>query len=104
MNTVEKLTQLAKTVNGFTATPSGDIVDINEGYAVAIKGFDKPSDLIIDAAENNNFVGFWHDETGKEYWDEVIITEDQQTAMQIARKQNELAIWDFKNKSEIRTR
>ena len=44
-----------------------------------------------------------YDKNGSDwYFDENIVINNKETALKIARKFNELAIWDNKNKMEVR--
>lgn len=49
------------------------------------------------------FVGVWRDtETGKYYFDISVNVQDENTALEMAKIGEQLAIWDVKNSKEIR--
>lgn len=52
---------------------------------------------------NFTFFGVWTDsETGKIYFDMSLCISEKERALKIASEKNQLAIWDVKNKCEIR--
>jgi len=56
-------------------------------------------DLLSDA---NNSLGIWSHE-GKTYLDVVVTVENYDEAVDLAKKHNQIAIWDLRNNNEIPT-
>jgi len=55
-------------------------------------------------AREGNFLGFWYDsESGTLDVDDCIWTSSKKTALTLACENNELAIWDWENSTEIET-
>jgi hypothetical protein len=95
---------------GFTVSRS-DLTALNDGYAVAIAETQNSFNgaglaRVIDYAskhENITAFGGWLDqETGFFYWDCVMIFKTRAAADRAARRNNQLAFFDLKNKKEIR--
>ena len=94
------------TVNAETLQP------VKKGYAIALaetqNSFNGYGLLkVIDFQQKNagrvNAFGGWLDEsTGLYYWDATIICEDLQTAIDLGRRNNQIAIFDLENLKEIR--
>jgi len=71
-------------------------VQTKEGYWVAIEEV-LPSDL-----EAGEYLGVWTDEnTNKTYYDRSILFLDLAQALNVAKLNNQIAIWDNKNEREI---
>lgn len=95
---------------GFTVSRS-DLTALNDGYAVAIAKTQNSFNAaglarVIDYAfnhENITAIGGWLDqETDFFYWDCVMIFKTRAAADRAARRNNQLAFFDLKNKKEIR--
>lgn len=94
------------TVNAETLQP------VKKGYAVALaetqNSFNGYGLLnVISFVQKNagrvNAFGGWLDEnTGRYYWDATVICEDLQTALDLGRRNNQIAIFDLENLQEIR--
>ena len=94
--------------DGFTMDLYGNEVKRNSGFVVAFQEVNQDTlELIIkqsflDNNQDKRFVGGWVDaETGKFYLDWVTITEDIDNAFNIAKRNNQLAIYDFGKKEVI---
>lgn len=100
-----------------TANPDGFTVDaktlepIRKGFAVACAETQNSfngSGLIkvIEYAQNHKnikaFGGWLDSKTNKFYFDATIICDDLETAKELGRRNNQLAIFDLENLEEIR--
>lgn len=100
------------TVNAATLQP------ITSGYAVAllvtqdsfgVKGLKKVVDVIDkmqnqgEASRDSLAFGGWYDtKSGRYYYDATVIVKDRTEAMELARVNGQLAIYDLDNLDEIR--
>jgi len=100
----EKIQAAAEKFEGFTADSNGNILDIKSGFAVSVKDFGEDLGGLLEYVKKNNlFIGFWKDaKTGKRYFDAVDIVEKRETAIEIGKQTNQIAIWDFARFEEIR--
>jgi hypothetical protein len=77
-------------------------VNRESGFAVGIHECDSIENALFQALRGQ-FVGWWRDnDTGRVYVDIVSIVEDREVAEDLGRRYGQIAIWDFKNQSEIR--
>lgn len=98
-------------VNGFTVNAE-TLQPVKKGYAVALaetqNSFNGYGLLkVIDFQQKNagrvNAFGGWMDQnTGLYYWDATVICEDLQTAIDLGRRNGQIAIFDLENCQEIR--
>ena len=91
--------------SGFTSTTDGQIVDVKElgGYMVSIASFSCADGKIPDLDKwqaKKAYIGGWFS-GGKWYIDVSINIPGLQSALEIARKMRELAIFDCKNLRDI---
>ena len=94
--------------NGFTLDAFGHIVNKDSGYAVALKSFDSLDALLAaykcDLANPDNvnfFFGYWKDETGKEFFEASVIFAVRDTAIRVAQKFSQQAIYSFAEKRDV---
>lgn len=99
--------------DGLTLSNDGKIANLNSGYMVSLEGYEKVYQDIkfIDlkmvksylkkAKEKNAFVGFWVSDK-KIYIDLSINVNERGEALELAKQNNQLAIFDCLNLKEIR--
>jgi hypothetical protein len=96
--------------DGFTMNLYGEMIHRSQGYAVGLtlEPFASVADALSTLAAlqakygfENLHLGFWRDE-GVEYVDVVMVTSAREMALELGRKMEQLAIWDFGTESEIR--
>ncbi len=98
--------------DGATIAPDGTIQSLKSGFMVSLSGFEKIYNDIkfIDlkmvksylkiAKKKNAFVGFWVN-NNKIYIDLSINVNEKEEALKIAKKNNQIAIFDCLNLKEI---
>ena len=96
---------------GFTVNAES-LQPVKKGYAVALAetqnsfngyGLLKVISFVQKNAGRVNAFGGWLDEkTGRYYWDATVICEDLQTALDLGRRNGQIAIFDLENLQEIR--
>lgn len=93
------------TVNAATLQP------VTTGYAVAVaatqnsfgpEGLANVIRYVEDHPEVNAFGGWYNSENGQFYYDATIIVEDLEKALELARANDQLAIFYLNNMQEIR--
>lgn len=101
-----------KKPNGFTVNLKG--TPIEKGYVISEpitegetyfgdKGLADALAKAVTSNRENVGIGGWVDaETGKFYWGCSIIEQDKEKALELGRKNNQIAIWDLNTMSEIR--
>lgn len=114
---VNDILKSIETVGGTTINLSKGNLSGSNNYAVSIYpereriiegpvDFEKIEDFIVsneDLLNNaNNSFGAWTNQ-GKVYLDVVVTIPDKIQALELARKNNQLAIWDLRNNQEIQT-
>jgi len=97
--------------------PDGFTVDaktlkpVTTGYAVAVaatqnsfnkEGLDRVINYVLAHKEINAFGGWYNSENGSYYYDATIIVDDLSTALELGRKNGQLAIFDLETLTEIR--
>lgn len=101
----------ANNSEGFTF--NAEMLSVQEGgYAVACSetqnsfgadGLEKVVDYVIANADRVKCIGGWLDnESGLYYYDAVIIADNEVDALQIAKLNNQIAIFDLNSFQEIR--
>lgn len=112
VNVVDAVISNLKYTDGATVDV-GDLYTKGKGYAVGVRSVATiPLSCISDIrtlvryyvnAYSAATLGFWRDtHTDVLYIDLINIFKDKDTALSVANQLNELAIYDFKNKKEIR--
>lgn len=95
---------------GFTVSAS-TLQPVTTGYAVAVaatqnsfglEGLANVVKYVSEHPEVNAFGGWYNKKNNMYYYDATIIVEDLKTALEIARANNQLAIFDLTNLQEIR--
>lgn len=111
----------AKTVGALVAVaasnPDGFTVDahtlqpVESGYAVAVaetqnsfnaEGLAKVVNFVENNAQTNAFGGWLDKETGLFYWDAVIVFQDKRYAIEAAKRNGQIALFDLNTCTEIR--
>jgi hypothetical protein len=96
--------------DGFTMDVYGKLVKLDHGYSVGLTPdpFGDVRQAIAELARiqqqygfQNLHLGFWRD-NGRDYIDVVMVTQNQEMALILGRRMDQLAIWDFSTDSEIR--
>lgn len=97
--------------------PEGYTIDaktmqsVTNGFAVAVadtqnsfgpEGLAKVVDYVAAHADVNAFGGWYDSESGLYYYDATIIVNDLQEAIELGRKNGQLAIFDLARLEEIR--
>lgn len=73
--------------------------ELTTGYVVATRPIKREADI----PNEGTLFGRWTDQnTGKVFWDEVEVFDDETEALLTAASRGELAIWDIANAVEIR--
>lgn len=103
-----KLIDLTKLNGGVTFDGELNIVTPSNGYTVSIANISTSTGKNIESQLNDlkskglfGVFGLWIDGS-RWYFDENLIVEHKETALKIARKFDQLAIWDNANNKEIR--
>jgi len=108
--TAALLSIAAANVDGFTVSAK-TLQPITKGYAVAVAetqnsfgsvGLDRVISYIQENENINAFGGWYNSENGQFYFDATIIVDDLATAMELGRKNGQLAIFDLETLTEIR--
>jgi hypothetical protein len=87
--------------SGMTFDHKGDPLYLREGYAVGIRSY--PSlRAAFDAATKRDHVGYWADTDGQVYYDLVRIVDEEDGARRLGEMYDQIAIWSFRDKCEIR--
>ena len=103
-----KLIDLTKLNGGVTFDGNLNVLNPSKGYTVSIANISKSNGRNIESQLNSlkskgldGIFGLWIDGSTW-YFDENLVIDSKETALKIARKFDELAIWDNTNKKEIR--
>jgi hypothetical protein len=73
-------------------------LETTEGYWVAI------NEISFDSVRDGEIVGIWTDpETGKIWVDETRFVLDRSHAVRLAKTYDQIAIWDNRNQTTIKT-
>jgi len=103
-----KLIDLTKLNGGVTFDGKLNVLTPSKGYTVSIANISISTGKNIESQLNSlkskgldGIFGLWINGS-KWYFDENLVVDNKKTALKIARKFDELAIWDNKNKKEIR--
>ena len=104
----DKLMDLTKINGGVTFDGKLNVLTLSKGYTVSIANISKSTGKNIENQLNSlkskgleGIFGLWINGADW-YFDENIVVDNKETALKIARKFDELAIWDNKNKMEVR--
>ena len=113
-NDLKKLLAIAAvaTANaeGFTID-AANLQPITNGYAVAVKdtqnsfgfvGMCEVYKYILNHPEVNAVGGWYNQDNGKFYFDATIVCQDLDTALELGRAHNQIAIFDLNTLTEIR--
>lgn len=110
---LEKLKNYVIENGGATISPTGEIQSIQSGFMVSLNGFERiyqdikfidlkmVKSYLKKAKEKNAFVGFWVSDK-KIYIDLSINVNERGEALELAKQNNQLAIFDCLNLKEIR--
>lgn len=95
---------------GFTVS-AANLQPVTTGYAVAVadtqnsfglEGLANVVKYVSEHPEVNAFGGWYNSENNKYYFDATIIVDDLETAKDVGRLNNQIAIFDLANLEEIR--
>lgn len=95
---------------GFTVS-AANLQSVKSGYAVAVAdtqnsfGLEGLANVVKYVSEHpdvNAFGGWYNSENNKFYFDATIIIDDLETAKDVGRLNNQIAIFDLANLKEIR--
>ena len=103
-----KLIDLTRLDGGVTFDGELNVLTLSKGYTVSIVNISKSTGKNTESQLNSlkpkgldGIFGLWIDGSNW-YFDENLVVDNKETALKIARKFDELAIWDNKNNKEIR--
>ena len=104
-----KLIDLTKLNGGVTFDGKLNVLTPSKGYTVSIANISKSTGKNIENQLNSlsskgleGIFGLWIGYGSDWFFDENIIVNNKETALKIAHKFNELAIWDNANNEEVR--
>lgn len=108
---LKQVKSVVNTYNGATLTSSLDNATMNSGYMVSLKGYELKTSIKELTSEilkrykklaklNTAYIGLWLDNNVL-YIDISINVKDKNQAVEIARKNNQLAIYDCKNSESV---
>lgn len=103
-----KLIDLTKFNGGVTFDGKLNVLTLSKGYTVSIANISKSTGQNIESQLNSlkskgldGIFGLWVDGSTW-YFDENLVVNNKETALKIAHKFDQLAIWDNANRKEIR--
>jgi hypothetical protein len=103
-----KIIDRTKLDGGVTFDGALNVLTLSKGYTVSIANISKSTGKNIESQLNSlkskgleGIFGLWVDGSTW-FFDENLVINNKKTALKIARKFDELAIWDNKNKKEVR--
>ena len=100
--------------NGVTLDLNGQPLKADKGYLVSIKGYEsifnysQIDNIILNSliqkrikeSPNNAYIGLWLNKA-RLYLDYSVLIQDKKKALMFAKDNDQLAIFDLKNKKEI---